>query len=118
MKPTITFDDFQKIDIRTGTILTAELNPKAKKAAYVMTIDFGEELGIKTSSAQLTQNYQPDDLVNRQILAVVNFPPMRIAGVKSEVLVLGCVGDESLGTVLIQPNYNIPNGTPLAIRNR
>lgn len=89
----ITFDDFLKVEIHTGTITGAMLNEKAHKPAFVLTIDFGD-LGMKTSSAQLTENYTPDDLVGKQIVAVTNFPPKRIAGVKSEVLVLGAVSDE------------------------
>jgi tRNA-binding protein len=107
----IEFSDFQKIDIRTGTILKAELNPKARKPAYVMTIDFGP-LGIKKSSAQLTQNYDAKDLVGKQIIAVVNFPPKRIAGVKSEVLVLGAMSDAE-GVVLLQTQRPVVNGEPV-----
>jgi tRNA-binding protein len=107
----IEFSDFQKIDIRTGTILEAELNPKARKPAYVMTIDFGP-LGIKKSSAQLTQNYDAKDLVGKQIIAVVNFPPKRIAGVKSEVLVLGAMSDAE-GVVLLQTQRPVVNGEPV-----
>jgi len=107
----IEFSDFQKIDIRTGTILEAELNPKARKPAYVMTIDFGP-LGIKKCSAQLTQNYDAKDLVGKQIIAVVNFPPKRIAGVKSEVLVLGAMSDAE-GVVLLQTQRPVVNGEPV-----
>lgn len=101
-------EDFPKVDMRTGTILEAKLNPKARKPAYVMDIDFGE-LGIKKSSAQLTQNYRPEDLHGKQIVAVVNFPPKRIAGVKSEVLVLGAVSPEE-GIVLMETGRPVKNG--------
>lgn len=109
---TITFDEFLQVDIRTGTILTAELNEKARKPAYVLTIDFGE-LGIKTSSAQLTQNYTPDDLVGKQIVAVVNFPTKRIAGVKSDVLVLGAVSEKD-DVVLLEPTFKTDNGVRIS----
>ncbi|MBN2731354.1 MAG: tRNA-binding protein [Balneolaceae bacterium] len=104
----IEFSDFQKVDMRTGTIVEAELNPEARKPAYVMKIDFGV-LGIKTSSAQLTENYNSEDLVGKQIVAVVNFPVKHIAGVKSEVLVLGAMSDEE-GIVLLQTEKAVPNG--------
>jgi len=114
MSETITFNDFTKIRLCIGTILSAKLNSKAIKPAYILEIDFGP-YGIKTSSAQLTQNYpQPEqDLVGRQIIAVINFEPKRVAGVKSEVLVLAGVS-ESHGTVLLQPAQFIPNGSLIA----
>lgn len=105
----ITFEDFQLSDIRVGRILTALPNPKAIKPSYVLTIDFGTELGVRTSSAQLTVHYQPDDLVGRQVIAVVNFEPKRIAGVKSEVLVLG-VPDANGAVVLLAPSQEVPEG--------
>lgn len=108
MSDTIGLEDFQKVDIRTGTILEAELNPKARKPAYVMSIDFGE-LGISKSSAQLTANYEATDLVGKQIVAVVNFPAKRIAGVKSEVLVLGALSDTK-DVVLLEPGLEVENG--------
>jgi tRNA-binding protein len=112
MKEQIDFSDFQKVDIRTGTILKAELNPQALKPAYVMQIDFGE-LGVKTSSAQLTKNYTADVLTGKQIIAVVNFPPKRIAGVKSEVLVLGALSEDQ-DVVLLEPGLPIENGAEIA----
>ncbi len=105
----IGFEDFLKVDIRVGTILSARLNEKARKPAYILEVDMGE-LGIKTSSAQITQLYQPDDLVGKQVLAVVNFPTKRVAGVKSEILVLAAV-DEEKGTILISPDFPVANGT-------
>jgi tRNA-binding protein len=106
---TITFDDFQKLDIRVGTIVTAETFPEARRPAYRLTVDFGPEIGIKKSSAQLTVHYQPAALVGRQILGVVNFPPRQIGPVRSEVLVLG-VPDRDGAVVLIQPTLEVPNG--------
>ena len=112
-KKQISFDYFLKIDVRVGTIISSSLNKKARKPAYVLEIDFGDELGIKKSSAQLTDNYKSDELVGKQICAVVNFPPMRVAGVKSEVLVLAIVCSDT-GTVLIQPERAVINGEKLA----
>jgi len=105
----IDFADFLKVKMAVGTIISAELNPKARKPAYKLTIDFGD-LGLKTSSAQITENYTPDDLQNKQIVAVMNFRPKRIAGVKSEVLVLAAVCEKK-GTVLLNPSMLVENGT-------
>lgn len=107
---TITFTDFLKIDMRVGQILTAETFKKARKPAYVLTIDFGQELGIKKSSAQITHHYQPDDLIGRLIIAVTNFPPKQIANIMSEVLVLG-VSDEAGHIRLLTPEANAPLGS-------
>lgn len=109
---TITFDDFLRIDIRTGTIVSAELNPKARVPAYRLEIDFGE-MGTRTSSAQITRNYSAEELVGRQVVAVMNFPSKRIAGVKSEVLVLGAVS-EVHDVVLLHPDTKIENGARIA----
>jgi tRNA-binding protein len=106
---TISWDDFQRVDIRVGRILTAVPNPEARKPAYVLTVDFGAELGIKTSSAQLTVHYSAEQLIGRQVIAVVNFETKRIAGVKSEVLVLG-LPDEDGAVVLLQPTHEVPLG--------
>ncbi|MFA6301761.1 MAG: tRNA-binding protein [Legionella sp.] len=105
----IQFDDFLKVDIRAGTILEASPNPKAHKPAYILKIDFGD-MGIKTSSAQITENYQPEQLIGKQIVAVMNFPAKRVAGIKSEVLVLGCVNETS-AVVLLQPSHEVINGS-------
>ncbi len=112
IKQAINFTDFAKIDIRSGTIIDAQINPKAKKPAYILKINFGNEIGIKTSSAQLTQNYQISDLINRKIVAVVNFAPKLIAGIKSEVLVLATVC-ESQGTLLLTPEQLSLNGSEI-----
>lgn len=106
---TISWNDFEKIDIRIGTIIRAEAFLKAKKPAYQLLIDFGEELGLKRSSAQITTYYSTEDLVNRQVVAVVNFPPKQIANFVSECLVLG-VYDENNNVVLLQPDKQIANG--------
>ena len=104
----IAFSDFLKVDMRVGQIVEVTENPKAKKPAYVLNIDFGE-LGHKTSSAQITQNYSKEELLGKQIVAVVN-PPKLVAGVKSEVLVLAAVC-QVRGTVLVEPNLTVENGT-------
>jgi len=108
----IRLEDFQKVDMRVGTVLEARLNPEAKKPAIVLRIDFGD-LGVKTSSAQLTDNYGERDLIGKQVIAVVNFPAIRVAGVKSEVLVLGAVS-EGVGVVLLEPAMRVENGTRVA----
>lgn len=105
----ISYDDFTKVEIRVGTILAAEVNQKAKKPAYKLQIDFGE-YGIKTSSAQITEHYHVQDLIGKQIVAVMNFQPKLIAGVKSEVLVLAAVSEEK-GTILLHPTTVVPNGS-------
>lgn len=106
---TITWDDFAKLDIRTGTILTVDDFPEARNPAYRLTIDFGTAIGIKRSSAQITTHYKKEDLENRQVIAVVNFPPKRIAGFISECLVLG-VYDENNDVILLQPGKPLSNG--------
>ena len=105
----ITWDDFEKIDIRSGTIIAVNDFPNARKPAYQLTIDFGTELGIRKSSAQITANYKKEDLLHRQIVAVVNFPPKQIADFISECLVLG-VYDENKDVILLKPERFIANG--------
>ena len=105
----IAFDDFLKVDIRVGTIVAAEPFPEARKPAYKLTIDFGEPIGVKRSSAQITEHYALDELVGRQVAAVVNFPPRQIGPVRSEVLTLG-FPDEHGNVVLIGPSVAVPNG--------
>ncbi|KSU87424.1 tRNA-binding protein [Priestia veravalensis] len=106
-------EDFLKLDLRVGTILDAKPFPEAKKPAIKLEVDFGEEIGVKQSSAQIKHRYEPTELLNRQVVAVVNFPPMRIAGFKSEVLVLGGVPGEG-DVVLLQPDEKLPNGTKIS----
>ena len=105
----ITYDDFDKVDIRVGRILRAEEFPEARKPAYRLTIDFGPEIGTKTSSAQLTRRYALEDLPGRLVLAVVNFPPRQIGPFMSEVLTLG-VPDSEGAVVLIAPERTVPIG--------
>ena len=105
------FDDFMKLDIRVGTITEAKVFAKARKPAYQLVVDFGEEIGTKKSSAQITQHYTPEELVGRQVLAVVNFPPRQIADFMSEVLVLGTYSEG--GVVLIVPDKSVQNGDKL-----
>ncbi len=112
LKPEIDLTPFEALDLRVGTITSAELNPKARKPALVLTIDFGP-LGMHTSSAQLTENYGPEALIGRQIIAVMNFPARRVAGVKSEVLVLGAL-DPDRGTILLTPEQATQPGSPVA----
>ena len=107
----ITFDDFAKVDIRVGEIVKAEVFEKARRPAYKLLVDFGEEIGIKKSSAQVTDLYKIEDLVGKQILAVINFPPRQIADFMSEVLVLGTYSKD--GVVLIQPEKAVENGDKL-----
>ncbi|MCW2243763.1 tRNA-binding protein [Azospirillum canadense] len=106
---TISYDDFLKVDIRVGTIVAAEPFPEARKPAYKLTVDFGPEIGTKRSSAQITKHYTLDELVGRQVLAVVNFPPKRIGPFTSEVLCLG-LPDAEDAVVLIAPTQPVPNG--------
>jgi tRNA-binding protein len=111
-----TFDDFQKIDMRVGEIIRAEAFPKARKPAYKLWVDFGEEIGIKQSSAQITACYSLDELVGKQVLGVVNFPPMKVADFSSEVLVMGTYSEQ--GVVLIQPQQRVKKGDRLGISQK
>ncbi len=105
----ISFDDFLRVDIRVGTVLRAEPYPEARKPAIKLWIDFGDEIGEKKTSAQITAHYRPDILVGRQVLAVVNFPPRQIGKFMSEVLVLG-MPDENGEVVLVGPDQEVPDG--------
>jgi len=109
---TIGYDDFARVDIRVGTIVGVEDFPEARKPAYKLQVDFGPGIGIKKSSAQITVHYRRDELVGRQVAAVVNFPPRQIGPMKSEVLVLG-FPDADGAVVLIGPSLQVPNGGKL-----
>jgi len=108
----ISYDDFAKIDIRVGRIVQAELFPQARKPAYKLRIDFGPTIGVKNSSAQITKYYEPQDLVGKQVLGVVNFPPRQIATFFSEVLTLGVILGEG-DICLIHPDLDVPLGAPI-----
>jgi tRNA-binding protein len=112
MSETISFNDFERVDIRVGTITDAQPFPQARKPAYRLVIDFGSEIGTKRSSAQLTVHYRPDQLIGRQVCAVVNFPPRQIGPFISEVLTLG-MPDEEGAVVLIKPDFKVPDGGKL-----
>lgn len=104
----IMIDDFDKVDVRVGTVVEAAINKKARKPAYKVKIDFGEEIGIKTSSAQITELYTPEDLVGKQVICCVNLEPMHIGSVKSEVRILG--SESMQGVVLLQLTEPVKNG--------
>jgi tRNA-binding protein len=105
----ISWNDFEKVEIRVGTILSVQDFPKANRPAYILEIDFGSELGIKKSSAQITNRYTKEDLLEKQIVAVVNFPKKQIANLMSECLVLGAVGAKN-DIVLLNPDFQVENG--------
>lgn len=109
MSDTITFDDFLRVDIRVGTVTRAEPFPEARKPAIKLWVDYGEAIGVKKSSAQITAHYSPEALVGRQVLGVVNFPPRQIGPFLSEALVLG-LHDAEGKVVLIGPDQPVPNG--------
>ena len=109
----IDFNDFLKVEMHVGTIIDVEDFPEARKPAFKLMIDFGEKIGIKKSSAQITDYYQKSDLLNKQVVAVTNFPPKQIANIISEVLVLGSVEDDGK-VVLLQPERNTPNGSKIS----
>jgi tRNA-binding protein len=111
MKEEITWTDFERIDVRVGTVQSAEVFESARKPAYILHIDFGA-LGIKKTSAQLTVRYSPEALVGTQVLAVVNFPKKQIGSMQSECLVLGVVGANG-DVVLIRPEFDVENGLPI-----
>jgi len=108
----ISFDDFMQVDIRVGCVIHAESYPEARKPAIKMQVDFGGDLGVKKSSAQVTAHYTPEGLIGRQVMAVVNFPPRQIGKFMSEILVLG-VPDDNGEVVLIAPDHNVPMGVRL-----
>ncbi len=109
IEPKISFDDFRKVDIRVGTVVGAEPFPEARKPAIKLVIDFGAAIGTRKSSAQLVKHYKPEELIGRQVAAVLNFPPRQIGPMMSEVLTLG-FPDEEGGVVLFSPDKKVPNG--------
>ena len=110
MAEKIQFDDFLKVDIRAGTVVQATEFPEARKSAYKLTIDFGDEIGIRRSSVQITVHYRVEELVGRQVIGVVNFPPRQIGPFMSEVLTLG-LADANGDIVLLHPERQVPNGS-------
>jgi tRNA-binding protein len=113
MKEQITYDIFDKVDIRLGTVLSVKKNEKARKPSLVVEVDFGEEIGIKQSSAQITHYYTAENLIGKQVIGVCNFAEKNIAGVKSQVLILGSVDEEGRVT-LLHPSQKAKNGLPIA----
>ncbi len=109
MSDDLSFDDFLKVDIRKGTVVQAEPYPEARKPAIKLWVDFGSDLGVRKSSAQITAHYTPDTLIGKQVLAVVNFPPRQIGKFMSEILVLG-LPDDNGDIVLITPDKDVPDG--------
>ena len=109
MSDVISFDDFLAVDVRVGTIIKADDFPEARKPAFKLMIDFGDEIGVKKSSAQITHHYSKEELVGKQVMAVVNFEPRQIGPIMSEVLTLG-VPDDTGEVVLLAPSKNVPNG--------
>lgn len=105
----LTWNEFERTDMRVGTIIEVNDFPEARKPAFQLTIDFGVEIGIRKSSAQITKRYQKEDLINKQIVAVVNFPKKQIGKFMSECLVLGAMGEEG-DVILLAPDFKIPNG--------
>ena len=113
MKEQITYDIFNKVDIRLGTVISVKKNEKARKPSLVVEVDFGKEIGIKQSSAQITHYYNEENLNGKQVIAVCNFPEKNIAGVLSQVLILGSVDSEGKVT-LVHPSQRADNGRPIA----
>ena len=111
----ISYSDFEKIKMATGTIISVKINLKARKPAYILEIDFGSEIGVKTSSAQIT-NYSVEELTNKQIIAVINFEKKNIAGIESEVLVLGAV-NKNITITLLSADQNLENGLSISYIN-
>lgn len=112
MSNTITWEEFEKVDLRVGTITRIEDNDKAKKPAYKVWVDLGAELGIKQASAQITHLYSKDDLIGKQVICVANFEPKRVAGFKSEVLITGFFNEDNV-VIISQPERAVPNGAKL-----
>ena len=113
MKPQITYDTFDKVDIRVGTVISVQKNEKARKPSLVVKVDFGKEIGIKQSSAQITHYYNEENLKGKQVIGVCNFPEKNIAGVVSQVLILGSIDKEGK-VILVHPSHKSENGLPIA----
>ena len=113
MKEQITYDDFDKIDIRVGTVISVKKNEKARKPSLVIKVDFGKEIGIKQSSAQITHYYNEENLKGKQVVGICNFPEKNIAGIVSQVLILGSIDKEGK-VILIHPSQESENGLPIA----
>ena len=113
MKEQITYDIFDKVDIRLGTVISVKKNEKARKPSLVVEVDFGKEIGIKQSSAQITHYYNEENLLGKQVIGVCNFPEKNIAGIKSEALILGSIDKEGKVT-LVHPSQKAENGLPIA----
>ena len=113
MKPQITYDVYEKLDIRLGTVLSVKKNEKARKPSLVVEVDFGKDIGVKTSSAQITHYYNSENLVGKQVIGVCNFPKKNIAGIVSEVLILGAIEKDGK-VVLVHPSQKTENGLDIA----
>ena len=113
MKPQITYDVYEKLDIRLGTVLSVKKNEKARKPSLVVEVDFGNDIGVRTSSAQITHYYNSENLVGKQVIGVCNFPEKNIAGIKSQFLLLGSIDEEGKVT-LLHPSQKAENGLPIA----
>ena len=113
MKEQITYDIFDKVDIRLGTVISVKKNEKARKPSLVVEVDFGKELGVKQSSAQITHYYNEENLKGKQVIAVCNFPEKNIAGIVSQILILGAIDSEGRVT-LVHPSQKAENGLPIA----
>ena len=113
MKEQITYDIFDKVDIRLGTVISVKKNEKARKPSLVVEVDFGKEIGIKQSSAQITHYYNEENLLGKQVIGICNFPEKNIAGIKSEALILGSIDKEGKVT-LVHPSQKAENGLPIA----
>jgi tRNA-binding protein len=113
MKEQITYDDFNKVDIRIGTVISVKKNEKARKPSLVIEVDFGKEIGIKQSSAQITHYYNEENLKGKQVVGVCNFPEKNIAGIVSQVLILGSIDNEGK-VILLHPSQESKNGLPIA----
>ena len=113
MKEQITYDDFDKVDVRVGTVISVKKNKKARKPSLVIEVDFGKEIGIKQSSAQITHYYNEENLKGKQVVGICNFPEKNIAGIVSQVLILGSIDKEGK-VILIHPSQESENGLPIA----